>query len=708
MSRLADRLSTARHDLFVGRVAEQAVFRTALEAAELPFSLLYIYGLGGMGKTTLLHEFRALCQSAAIGTAFVDARNIEPIPEAFYGALALALGLDVAASPRQFLEAQAQRYVILIDTYEMLSPLDNWIREEFLPQLPDNILVVLAGRQPLAPGWRIDAGWHNLARTLSLRNLSPRESRAYLDRREVPAEQHQAVLDFTHGHPLALSLIADLFWQRHQEGSAAVSYAPFFQPEQAPDVVKVLLEHLVQGVPSEAHRAALEACALARLTTEELLAEMLDAHLLDSINAHELFQWLRDLSFIEAGLHGIFPHDLAREAMLADLRWRNPDHYGELHRRARNYYAPRLQQTSGPDQERILFDYIFLHRDNPVVRPYLDWQESGTLTRSVARPAELPDLVALVERYEGAASARLATHWFARQPQGINVIHDAEGHIAGFVMIIALNGATPEDIKVDPATDAAWRYLATHAPLRAGENAPYFRFWMAHDTYQEVSAIQSLIFVSIVRYYLTTPGLAFSFFSCADAEFWLPIFAYGDIVRLPAAEYAVGTKNYGIYGHDWRLVPPLAWLSLLAEREITATSELPPATPTIPHLVVLSQTEFAAAVQEALKDLTRPAALRHNALLRSRLVVERTASAAHSAERIATLQSLVTEVCEVLKNSPRESKFYQALYHAYLHPAPSQEQAATLIDTPFSTFRRHLKTGVLRVTELLWQREIGA
>jgi hypothetical protein len=29
------------------------------------------------------------------------------------------------------------------------------------------------------------------------------------------------------------------------------------------------------------------------------------------------------------------------------------------------------------------------------------------------------------------------------------------------------------------------------------------------------------------------------------------------------------------------------------------------------------------------------------------------------------------------------------------------------MDVPFSTFRRHLKSGVSRVCELLWQQEIG-
>jgi predicted DNA-binding protein (UPF0251 family) len=41
-----------------------------------------------------------------------------------------------------------------------------------------------------------------------------------------------------------------------------------------------------------------------------------------------------------------------------------------------------------------------------------------------------------------------------------------------------------------------------------------------------------------------------------------------------------------------------------------------------------------------------------------------------------------------------------------LHPVPTQEQAAELLDLPFSTFRRHLKHGVTRVAEILWQWEL--
>ena len=159
--------------------------------------------------------------------------------------------------------------------------------------------MVLAGRNPPSPGWRSDPGWQTLLRVLPLRNLSPEESRQYLTQRSVPDDQYQAVLSFTHGHPLALSLVAETFAQREVFS---------FQPEAAPDIIKTLVEQFVQKVPGPAHRAALEACAQVRLMSEPLLSEMLNLP-----DPHELFDWLRGLSFIESGPLGIFPHDLARK-----------------------------------------------------------------------------------------------------------------------------------------------------------------------------------------------------------------------------------------------------------------------------------------------------------------------------------------------------------------------------------------------------------
>src|SRR3712207_3068374 len=173
--RLADRLSAARRRQFVGRDSERALFQAALEAPELPFYVLYIFGPGGVGKTTLLGEFAVLCRQTETLSTYIDARNVEPSPESFLHALRLALGLSQAEAPLEYLAAEARRHVVFVDTYETLAPLDGWLRDVFLPQLPDDVLVVLAGRNPPPTAWRTDPAWQTVVRTLPLRNLRPEE-----------------------------------------------------------------------------------------------------------------------------------------------------------------------------------------------------------------------------------------------------------------------------------------------------------------------------------------------------------------------------------------------------------------------------------------------------------------------------------------------------------------------------------------------------
>ncbi|MEW5959649.1 MAG: ATP-binding protein, partial [Chloroflexota bacterium] len=173
--------------------------------------------------------------------------------------------------------------------------------------------------------------------------------------------------------------------------------------------------------------------------------------------------------------------------------------------------------------------------------------------------------------------------------------------------------------------------------------------------------------------------------------------------------FTVGGRRYGVYGHDWRTVPPLAWLELLAQRETSlnhsSSGAQPPATP----LVVLSQPDFAAAVRQALHELRtgQVQALQGNPLLRSRLVGEQAGANADETGRAVTLQKSIRAAAERLQATPRQEKLYKALYHTYFFPAPTQEQAAELLDLPFSTFRRHLKAGVDYLTEMLWQQELG-
>ncbi|MBI3957229.1 MAG: ATP-binding protein [Chloroflexi bacterium] len=690
-SRLGDHLRLARRSDIVGREEEKQLFRYALTSDTPPFFLFYIFGPGGVGKTTLVREFRAIAAELNITAVYLDSRNIEPSPDAFARALAAGLG-GVSPDALESRLTQESRVVLFIDTFELLAPLEGWLREIFFPQLPENVFTVITGRNPLAAEWRLDPGWRSLINHLSLRNLSNEESLGYLQRRRIPEAEQHAVLDFTHGHPLALSLVADVYQQRPNF---------HFQPSDVPDILKMLLEQFVQKVPGPAHRAALEACALVHMMTEAVLSAMLGLP-----DAHELFDWLRELSFIEAGAQGIFPHDLAREALINDLRWRNPDWYTELHNRARTYYGTRLQQGGALEQQSILYDYIYLHRDNALVRPFYEWQGSGSALPDRMKADDGPILRAMVQAFEGDESVKLLDYWLERQPDAFLLFRGSDHEPCGFTLFLPLDQIDETDAQRDPAIRKAWNVVHKRTSLRVGETATYFRFWMVRDTYQAVAPIQSQIFVNMVRHYLTTPGLVYTFLPCREPDFWSPMFAYADLARLTELDFSVDGQMYGVYGHDWRSVPPLAWLALMGERELN-TAPITPPTP-VEQMIVLDADRFAEAVRDALKSLHRPIALRENPLLRSRLVVEKVGLQADPGQRVATLQGAIHAAAELLRAAPRDVKFYRVLHHTYFQPATTQEMAAEVLDLPFSTYRRHLKSATERLTEYLWQQEIGA
>ena len=312
---LGDVLATRRRRYFVGREAELELFRAALEVTEPPFAVLWFSGPGGIGKTSLLEVLAEQAESSGANVVQLDGRELTPSPREVNKALSDALGASPLAERRAPGEA---RLVLVIDAYDRLGALDGWIRTTLLPALPVDALTVIAARNLPAAGWRSDPAWRGLLRVVSLRNLSPQESRSYLSACSVDPAAHERLVKLSHGHPLGLSLLADVV----VAGGAARVDPP------APDLVATLLRRFVDLVPVGERRRALEVCALARVTTEALIR---DAVPLD--DAHDVFAGCAELSFVEPGADGVAPHDLARDVLDADLRWRDFDSYKRVFRR---------------------------------------------------------------------------------------------------------------------------------------------------------------------------------------------------------------------------------------------------------------------------------------------------------------------------------------------------------------------------------------
>jgi hypothetical protein len=587
VARLSERISAARRRAFVGRDAELDRFRRLLspDADEL---ILFVHGPGGTGKSTLLRQFGFLAEESGRQTVWLDAREPQ-VPSINHAA-------------------------VLVDNAEAA---DVWLREELLPGLGDDVVVAIAGREPPSLAFRTDPGWRSVMSAVRLTNLDDETAGEFLRLRGVPPEQHESALAFTHGHPLALALLAD------------VGAVP--TPTSAPEVLNTLLRSLIGAVPTPSHLTALEACSQVLVVTEPLLAA-----LLDTADVREIFGWLRDLSIVDYSPRGLVLHDFVRETLATELRWRHPEAYSLLHQRARAHY-----QQQFPVQQELLLDFAFLHRDSPLLGPYLRHVNAAADDFTVSRttPQEWPTLRQAIERHEGSRAVAEADEWFAAQPDCVTVIRDSG----------------PVGVIVAPIVDGVLEV----------------RHWLALETYQDVSPVQMFITLHLVRRYLTTPGLGQVNVTCMNPEFWVEAFRYTDFHRLPERDFDRDGKRFGVFGHDWHAVPPMAWMALLADRETATEVTQPPRR--------LTEAEFAEEVRRALRDYARP-------------------------DRHALIsKDAVAQAARVMEASPRDRRAFRALHHTYLQPAETQVAAADLLGLPMTTYRRHLATGLARITEILWQ-----
>jgi hypothetical protein len=678
---LADRLAAARARAFVGRAAEIELFRQALSGPDPPFSVLWFHGPGGVGKSTLLSRLADEAVAAGRTPILFDARSLDLTPAGLGAALR-----DAAPGPDR---------ILFLDTAELLTPVDDCLRTQLLPGLPASSLVVVAGRTPPPPAWREDAGWQAELRQVALRNLDPDDAAAYLHARGVPDDVTDAVLRFTHGHPLALALITDVLAQRVETASDLTA-------AEVADVVPTLLERFVADVPDPAHRTALQVLAHNRQTTEALLKDTVGPD-----RAAECFAWLRDLSFTKSGPEGLYPHDLARDVLDLDLRWRDPQGWADLHRQVRAHILGRIVGSAGWAQAVANADFIYLHRHSSGLRPYFSFDVISPVWWEPAVADDLPDILELVRRREGEESLAWHRAWAEREVASFVALRSRGTHLHGFSLHLRLDadgGRVAREIG-DPFAVAATDRVERTAPLRRGQHILLTRQWLDVDGHYEPTPSFQAVATADTAMWLGDPAPALSVMFMPDPEFWTPFFAYIDHAHAEDGDLEFDGRSYAMFLHDWRVTPRDAWLELMEPRErgqYGGALELARRHVRTEPVVALSRADFAAHVRDALRVACRPGELERSPLLRSRLVAAPAGGEASPADLRAVLERGV----EALAADPATARYARVLDVTHLLRATTQEAAAARLNLPFSTYRRHLRAGTEALADVLWEWEI--
>ena len=210
MAQLKDLLDRRLAVDFVGRSEELGILLQTLDQ-DGPL-VVYLHGIAGVGKSTLLEAFTQRARAGGATVIRLDCQAIEPTEVRLLCELAVATGA-AASSPREVAARLGQvgtRVIVALDTYEAYRLMDSWLRQIFVPLLPDNVRFVLCGREAPVSAWLSTPGWSGLFKAIRLDSLDQRSALEFLARAGVPSDQAEHLERICHGLPLALTLAASL------------------------------------------------------------------------------------------------------------------------------------------------------------------------------------------------------------------------------------------------------------------------------------------------------------------------------------------------------------------------------------------------------------------------------------------------------------------------------------------------------------------
>ena len=534
-----------RAGALVGRERERAAL---LELVERDTPLVaVVHGIAGVGKSMLLQA--AAVDARARGTLVValDGRTCEPTERGFLTSLGSALGtpLTTIADVTGALAGDA-RVLLTIDTHEQLLLLDAWLRQSFVPGLPQNVRLLLAGRDTPS-AWQRDLG--DLVRTIRLENLSDDAARTLLGRAGVDDAVAERVARVARGHPLSLQLAAGALAERPGLPAEDAVLGP---------MVEELARLYIDGL-DRVTRRALDAAAVVRRTTLSLLEAMLPDD-----DPADLFGALRALPFAELGAEGLVVHDTVRVATSTLLQASDPARHRAHRRAAWTRLRAELRTAGRADLWRYTADLLYLV-ENPIVRNAFFPSGFDELTIEPARAADRAAITAMSAAQQGPEATALVDAWWRSAADTFRVVRDAAGVVQGFSSLCQPRDVSRSLLRSDPVT-AAWIEHLRRAPVPSRQCVLFNRHALACD-----DIAKARLWLDVKRVYLELrPHLRRLYLPVPDVDHALTVLAPLGFAALPIAPVQIGQDAHWTLVNDFGPGSIDGWLSEVVGRELAA------------------------------------------------------------------------------------------------------------------------------------------
>ncbi len=483
---MVDVRAVERAPTFIGRKAEQARLRELLH--EDGPRLLYLHGIAGVGKSSLLQAFAGETRAAGATVIGLDCRSIEPTQRGFTHNLALALG-NRARTPAALagrMGSVGQLVVLILDTYEVFRFLDVWLRETFIPALPNNVRVILCGREPPVPAWMTSTRWGVEYASMTLDPLSGDEAHDLLRGLGVSRDRANRIEHLVHGNPLAIKLAA-----------ATIADRPDFDldAQALPHVIAALAGIYLADVTDPLTRRVLQAGSVIRRGTRSLLQAMLP-----ETAPEDAFERLRLLPFVTSGRDGLIIHDAVREALAAHLRAVDPTAFRELKQRAWRQLRTESHSAGIDELWRYTADILYL-LENPAIREAFFPSGGPQFSVQRATAGDEDAIRAILCRRDTEESAEPTLRWFELHPETFFVVRDQDGLVAGIHCVFDPAKVDQRLLLDDPMT-RAWHDHVCENPISSGETVLFLRCLLSQDYGEMPSPVQAASWLEIKRTYM--------------------------------------------------------------------------------------------------------------------------------------------------------------------------------------------------------------
>ena len=548
---LAQLMSDRAGEAFVGREPELAALQELLQNGRLV--VLFIHGIAGLGKSTLLSNFAEHTRSQGMVVLEMDCRLIEPTERGFLDELGhqLETPLKNFNAAVELLSGYRQLVLLSLDNYEAYGLMDTWLRQTLLPALPGNFRSVIASRQPPVPLWLTSPRWHGLFRGLALEPLDQSAALDLLGRAGIASPQAEQIAAVTHGNPLALKLAAS---------SAQSHLSVRFEDSDIHEVMEMLAAINLSDVHDPEVRKVLQMVSVVRRITHSLLRVL-------TPSGDEQWEVLRHLAFVDSRRDGLHIHDAVREAIARTLHAGDPECYLSCRRSAWKQLREELRSAPRSELWRYTADMLYLV-ENPVVREAFFPSGHQELALEPAQPDDLGCIRRIARQHEGAESVAVLDYWWECLPQAFHVARNGEGRVVAFYCMCEADTLTPHLCQKDPIA-AAWQDHLSNHPLPKGSRALLLRRWLGDGPGEAPSAEQAACWLDVKRAYMALrPQLRRVYLTVVDLPTYAPVAVQLGFSHIPEASCELDGTSYQTALLDFGPASVDGWISGLVGEEL--------------------------------------------------------------------------------------------------------------------------------------------